>query len=201
MSKRALIIVDIQNDFLHGGALAVPDGDSIIPFVNTIQPDYDLVVATKDWHPKDHGSFASNHEGRKVGEVIDFNGLTQILWPDHCVQGSLGAEFGPGLETDRVTRVFVKGTDPDIDSYSALFDNGHRKATGLAPFLKDHGVDQVHIVGLALDYCVKFTALDAAQEGFQTTVLKKGCRGVELNAGDVQQAVDDLRAAGVSVQD
>src|SRR5437016_2795927 len=131
-------------DFLPGGALSVPEGDAVIPVANRLQPAFPLVVATQDWHPANHGSFASNHSGKKPGEIITLNGLTQILWPDHCVQGTRGAEFVKGLSTDKIARVFQKGTDPAVDSYSGLFDNGHRKDTGLGDFLMDQKVDDVY---------------------------------------------------------
>src|SRR5690348_16174351 len=164
----ALVLVDIQNDFVPGGTLAVPEGDRIVPICDRLQDCFDLVVATQDWHPRDHGSFAANHPGRKVGDVIDLNGLRQILWPVHCVQNTPGAAFVPGLDTQRVQRIFQKGTDPAIDSYSGFFDNGHRKATGLGEYLKERAVSDVYVAGLATDYCVKFTALDATQLGFKT---------------------------------
>ncbi|MCA9513807.1 MAG: bifunctional nicotinamidase/pyrazinamidase [Myxococcales bacterium] len=199
---RALILVDLQNDFLPGGALAVPEGDRVIPLANAYQadPGYDLVVATQDWHPPGHESFASAHPGRAIGEVVDLHGLPQVLWPDHCVQGSPGADFAPGLDRGRVAAVFRKGTDPAIDSYSGFFDNGHRKATGLGDWLSERGVDEVHVLGLATDYCVRFTALDAVALGFRTVLLEDACRGVELEDGDVARAVAAMRAAGVVVR-
>lgn len=198
-SKTALIFVDIQNDFCPGGALAVPEGDQVIAVANACAGRFDLVVATQDWHPADHGSFAANHDGKSPGEVIDLGGLSQILWPVHCVQDSQGAAFVDGLDTGCVAEVFRKGTDPAIDSYSGFFDNGHRKATGLGAYLKDRGVDAVAVLGLATDYCVKFTALDARGEGFETTLIEDGCRGVELNEGDVAKSIDDMKQAGVRV--
>src|SRR5688500_5437345 len=163
---KALILVDLQNDFLSGGAPAVPDGDVVIPIANELQQKFPLVVATQDWHPANHGSFAANHPGKKPGDIIELNGLPQILWPVHCVQGTRGAEFVAGLDGSRVARVFHKGTDAGIDSYSGFFDNGHRKATGLGDYLKERGVTDVYVMGLATDYCVKFTALDARQLEF-----------------------------------
>ena len=196
---KALILVDLQNDFLPGGSLAVAQGDQVIPVANRLSPLFDLVVATQDWHPQNHGSFASNHPGRKPGEVIDLDGLPQVLWPDHCVQGAEGSEFAPNLQTQRVSAVFQKGTDPAIDSYSGFFDNGHRKATRLGEFLKAKKVDEVFVMGLATDYCVKYTALDAVKLGFRTTLVDDGCRGVELHPGDCAKAIDEMRAAGVSM--
>lgn len=193
---RALILVDIQNDFLPGGALAVPDGDAVVPVANALMPGFSLVVATQDWHPADHGSFAANHPGRRPGEVIALGGLSQVLWPVHCVQGTRGAEFADGLDRARIGRVFVKGTDPEIDSYSGFFDNERRKSTGLGEFLRAAGVDEVVVLGLATDYCVKFTALDALSLGLRTVLVVDGCRGVELQAGDSARAIEAVRAAG-----
>ena len=197
---RALILVDIQNDFLPGGALAVPKGDQVIAIANKLSPRFELVVATQDWHPADHASFAANHPGKKVGDVIDLNGLRQILWPVHCVQGTRGAAFAPGLDVSRVRRVFQKGTDRTIDSYSGFFDNGHRKSTGLADYLREQRVDEVFVMGLATDYCVKFTALDALQRaGLKTTLIEDGSRGVNLRPGDSGAAVKEMQKAGVRV--
>jgi nicotinamidase/pyrazinamidase len=195
----ALILVDIQNDFTPSGALPVPEGDRIVPAVNRLQPCFDLVVATQDWHPVNHGSFATNHPGRRVGEVIDLHGLPQILWPEHCVQGTAGADFVPGLDRKRWDRVFVKGTDPAIDSYSGFFDNGHRHATGLGDYLRKKGMTDVYVAGLATDYCVKFTVLDALELGFKTHLIEDTCRGVNLQPDDVQGAVETMKAAGTEI--
>ncbi len=197
---KALIAVDIQNDFLPGGALAVPGGDEIIPVVNELMGHYELIVATQDWHPPGHESFAVSRDGREPGEVIDLHGLPQVLWPVHCVEDTPGAEFVADLDTDRFEEVFRKGTDVSIDSYSGFFDNGKRKATGLEDYLRERGVDAVDVVGLATDYCVKFTALDAVDLGFDTSVVAKACRGVNLNDGDVDRALDEMRAAGIRVE-
>lgn len=198
---KALLLVDIQSDFLPGGALAVPEGDKVIPVANRLQTHFDLVLATQDWHPAEHGSFAANHPGKQPGDIIDLNGLRQILWPVHCVQNTPGAAFAPGLDTSRFTQVFQKGTDPGIDSYGAFFDNGHRKATGLGDFLKARNVTDVFIAGLATDYCVKFTALDAVALGFRTHLLADACRGVNLNPDDVARAIAEMKTAGVQVAD
>jgi len=195
----ALILVDIQNDFMPTGSLPVAQGDEVVPVANRMQRYFELVVATQDWHPPDHGSFASNHEGRKPGEMSELGGLPQVLWPDHCVQNSAGAEFHRDLDRTRVARVFHKGVDADIDSYSGFFDNGHRRSTGLGEYLRDQGVTDVYILGLATDYCVKYSALDALKLGFTTHVIEDGCRGVELNDGEVQSALDEMRAAGVEI--
>ena len=196
---KALILVDIQNDFLPGGALAVPDGDAIIPNVNRLQDAFPLVVATQDWHPRNHGSFAANHPGKSVFEQIDLNGLPQTLWPVHCVQRTKGAELAPNLRRDRIARVFQKGTDPRIDSYSGLFDNEHKKSTGLGEWLKEKGVNEVFVCGLATDYCVKFTALDAIPFGFATSLIADASRGVNLRSDDVQSAIEEMKRAGVKI--
>lgn len=197
---KALILVDIQNDFVPGGNLAVDEGDKIIPFVNELQKQFDLIVATQDFHPEDHGSFAANHDGRKIGEQIDLHGLPQVLWPIHCIQGSEGADFVENLDMSKVDKVFPKGTDRTIDSYSGFYDNGHRKSTGMAEYLKEKGVNEVHVVGLAADFCVKFTALDALKEGFKTVLHREGTRGVNLQPGDTEKAFVELEAAGVVIK-
>jgi nicotinamidase/pyrazinamidase len=201
MTKQALILVDIQNDFLPGGALAVPDGEAVISVANAMQLRFDLVVATQDWHPANHGSFAANHPGKEPGEAIQLAGLDQILWPTHCVQGTDGAEFASGLHRDRWARVFRKGTDPEVDSYSGFFDNGQRKATGLGAYLHQQQVSQAFVMGLATDYCAKFTALDSRQLGFETWLITDGCRGVGLQEGDLERAIGEMKAAGVACID
>lgn len=196
---RALILVDIQNDFLPGGALAVPRGNEIIARANELAAQFPLVVATQDWHPAGHQSFASSHPGRRIGDIIDVHGLPQVLWPDHCIQGSRGAELAPQLDRTRITKVFTKGEDPTVDSYSGFFDNGRRRSTGLADWLRIHRVREVCIVGLATDYCVKATAIDAAREGLTTTCDLSACRGVELSPGDCARAASAMKQAGVRV--
>ena len=194
-----LVLVDIQNDFLPGGALAVPDGDALVPIANRLQTAFPLVVATQDWHPANHGSFAANHPGKKTFEQIHLNGLPQTLWPVHCVQNTTGAAFPAGLKQGRIAKVFQKGTDAGTDSYSGLFDNGHRKSTGLGEWLKQKGVTEVFVCGLATDYCVKFTALDAVQFGFKTFLIEDASRGVGLRPDDVKNAIADMNRAGVVI--
>lgn len=194
---RALILVDIQNDFVDGGALAVTDGAATAEVANRISGRFPLVVATQDWHPAEHASFAAQHEGREPGERIDLDGIEQILWPTHCVQGTFGAQFVDTLDRTPVRKVVQKGTDPRIDSYSGFFDNARRRETGLAEYLTGEGVREVSIMGLATDYCVKFTALDAVSLGFDCQLIEDGCRGVELQAGDVEAALAEMREAGV----
>jgi nicotinamidase/pyrazinamidase len=196
---KTLLLIDIQNDFLPGGALAVAEGDRVVPVANALMPRFEWVVATQDWHPAGHKSFAANHAGRKVGEVIELEGLSQVLWPVHCVQGTRGAEFAPGLMVDRIAHVTRKGMDEHIDSYSGFFDNGHRRSTDLDAFLKAKRVTDLYVMGLATDYCVKFTALDAQALGYRVHLVVNGCRGVGLKAGDVARALDEMRAAGVEL--
>ena len=195
----ALILVDIQNDFLAFGALEVPDGNAVIAVANEIMPQYDIVVATQDWHPANHGSFAANHPWRKPGQIIDLHGLPQMLWPIHCVQDSYGALFAKDLDTTKITKIFQKGTDVTIDSYSGFYDNGHRKSTGMGEYLQAQGVTDVTVMGLATDYCVKFTALDALTFGFRTTFLERGSRGVNLQPDDVANAINEMADKGIIV--
>jgi nicotinamidase/pyrazinamidase len=176
----ALILVDIQNDFCPCGSLAVKEGDEIVPVVNELQKYFELVVATKDWHPPGHSSFVS-------------------LWPPHCVQGTAGAEFHPALDTSRLAHVFHKGTDLAVDSYSGFFDNEHKLSTGLGDYLRAQGVTDVYVCGLATDYCVKFTVLDALRLGFSTTAIADACRGVEVNEGDSARALEEMSAAGARI--
>lgn len=196
---RALIVVDVQNDFIPGGALAVPEGDQVVPIINRLMPRFELVVATQDWHPADHRSFASQHTGRRPGDSIDLDGLPQILWPDHCVQYAPGASFAAGLDVYHFDYIVRKGTDSAIDSYSGFFDNGRRRQTDLDVYLRAHGVDEVVVCGLATDYCVLFTALDALQLGYRTTVVEDASRAVNLNAGDGEAALQRLREQGAHI--
>jgi nicotinamidase/pyrazinamidase len=204
--KRALLVTDIQNDFLPGGALAVEQGDEIIPFVRNVMQrtgDYQLIVAVQDWHPPDHGSFASNHPGAAPFQMGELDGLPQVLWPDHCVQGSPGARLQEQIRETLadITRagafslIIQKGQDPQVDSYSAFFDNARRHDTGLDRALKSYGITDVDIVGLAFDYCVRCTALDAASLGYRTRVLMNGTRAID--AASCDQVVGELEAAGV----
>lgn len=199
MKNDALILVDIQNDFIPGGALAVPDGDAVVTIANQAMNAFDLVIATQDWHVPDHLSFASQHKGREVGEVIQLNGLEQILWPDHCIQETVGAAFVAGLDLGRINKIIYKGTDRTIDSYSGFFDNGRVKSTGLSEFLKEQGVKKVAILGLATDYCVKFTALDARTLGFSTDLIIEGVRGVDMQEGDSKRALKEMEDSGVHI--
>lgn len=191
---KALLLIDIQNDFLPGGALAVPGGDGIIPVVNQLQPHFELVIATQDWHPAHHQSFASQHPGRSVFDTIDLNGLEQVLWPDHCVPGTPGAELAAALRPHNIEAIFRKGTDPAIDSYSGFYDNGRRKSTGLADYLRGKGVRQLYVAGLAADYCVYYSIKDALTEGFDTYLIEDATRAIRPEG--LTQAKADVKAQG-----
>ncbi len=194
---KALILIDIQHDFLPGGPLAVPAGDAIIPIANHVQEYFDLVIATQDWHPPDHGSFASNHPGKKPLETIELAGMQQVLWPDHCVQGSVGADFPVWLEMNKVEAIFRKGMNPTIDSYSGFFDNGHKKSTGMGDYLKGREVDTIYILGLAGDICVTYTIRDALKLGFEVVLIEDGTR--PINPQDFDEAMKELKSKGLKI--
>ncbi|MDH4121797.1 MAG: bifunctional nicotinamidase/pyrazinamidase [Deltaproteobacteria bacterium] len=195
----ALIIVDVQNDFCPGGALAVPEGDLVVPVINAARGSFKRVVLTQDWHPAGHKSFASAHPGKQVYDLVPLGAQQQVLWPDHCVQNSTGAEFHPKLTRLPTDNVFRKGTLPMVDSYSGFLDNDKIHETGLRNFLLDEGVTRLTVAGLATDYCVKFTVLDALRYGFQVKVLKAGCRAVNLQPGDGEKAFQEMGAAGAEI--
>jgi nicotinamidase/pyrazinamidase len=199
MKKKSLIIIDLQNDFCPGGNLGVREGDHLASIANQLQASFDLVIATQDWHPNDHMSFASNHQNKKAGEVVSVNDIDQILWPDHCVQHSKGAELHPDLDMSNISNIFHKGIDKTIDSYSAFFDNAHLRSTGLGDYLKEQQVDEVYLMGIATDYCVKYSALDARKLGLDVHVIVDACRGVELKEGDVERSLREMKAAGVKL--
>lgn len=195
----ALIIVDLQNDFMPGGALAVREGYQILPVINELmKKPFDLKVATKDWHPLDHGSFAQTHH-KKVGEIVKLEGIPQILWPVHCVQGTRGAELHPGWDASKIEKIFHKGTEINVDSYSTFFDNESLRSTGLAEYLKERHIRKVYLAGLATDYCVKYSVLDACRLGFETYVVLDGCRGVDLHSGDSFLAIEEMKKAGAQL--
>ena len=198
MSK-ALIVIDIQNDFCPGGALAVAGGDAIIPRVNALMDDFPVRVLTQDWHPADHSSFAANHPGAEPFGLIDMPYGPQVLWPVHCVQGTQGAAFHPALRTDPADLVIRKGFRAAIDSYSAFFENDHETPTGLEGYLRTRGVTELTLVGLATDFCVAYSAIDAAKLGFAVTVLEGACRAIDLD-GSLDKARADMRAAGVRLE-
>ncbi|GAB3647732.1 bifunctional nicotinamidase/pyrazinamidase [Echinicola sediminis] len=195
----ALLIVDVQYDFLPGGALAVKEGDTIIPVINELQDKFDFIVATQDWHPADHGSFAHNHQGKQVGDHIKLGGADQILWPEHCVQNSRGARFAETLKQERWKRVFQKGMNAMVDSYSGFFDNNKKENTGLSEYLHEKGITDVYVVGLATDYCVKFTVLDAIKEGFETHLVADATKAVNMSPMDFEDALKEMSKAGAEL--
>ena len=197
---KALIIVDLQNDFLPGGTLAVPGGDEIVPIINRLQKRFGLVIATQDWHPKNHESFAFVQQ-RKPGEYIVLHGVLQLLWPIHCVQNTFGAELFGGLEKSSIVKIIKKGTDKKVDSYSCFFDNGKKHSTDLDRFLKKKRITDVFIAGLATDYCVKYSVIDACMLGFNTFVIRDAVRGVKLFPGDVDRAFEEMEKAGAKIID
>jgi len=195
---KALIIVDLQNDFLPGGTLAVPGGEEIVPIINRLQQQFELIIATQDWHPQDHESFAAV-QNKNPGENIMLHGISQTLWPTHCVQDTFGAELFKGLEKAGIVKIVKKGTDKKVDSYSCFFDNGQKHSTGLDHFLKEQNITDVFITGLATDYCVKYSAIDACRLGFNTFVIQDAVRGVNLNPGDVNKAFEEMKNAGAKI--
>ncbi|MDI6027335.1 bifunctional nicotinamidase/pyrazinamidase [Corticibacterium sp. UT-5YL-CI-8] len=198
MNAEALVVIDVQNDFCPGGALAVAGGDEIVPIVNRLIASSDHVVLTQDWHPAGHSSFASYHPGRQPFETTTMPYGEQVLWPDHCIQGAWGAEFHPELVWTRAELIVRKGFDPAIDSYSAFYENDRATPTGLAGYLRERGIGKVVLVGLATDYCVAYSALDAAGHGFDTTVLLEACRAIDLN-GSMAAMMVAMRDAGVKI--
>ncbi len=196
MPNRALIIVDVQNDFLPGGAVPVQEGDKVISVINRAMEKFDLIYATKEWHPAHHGSFASNHSGREPGDYVDLFGINQVLFPIHCVQDTPGADFPKRLNSNLIKQVFYKGADPKVDSYSVFFDEGRKNKTGLEKILKKKKVTSLYFTGLATDYCVKNSVLDALALGFRTYLVRNGCKGIELHTGDLEQAEDEMETAG-----
>lgn len=187
---KTLIVVDVQNDFMPGGNLAVPFGDEIVPLINEIQNKFDYIVATQDWHPENHKSFASQHKGKKVFDIINLNGISQTLWPNHCVQGSKGAEFHKDLKTQKIETIVRKGMNPEVDSYSAFYDNHQQKSTGLAGMLKEKGVKEVYVCGLAADYCVYFTIKDALSNGFKACLIEDATKAISQE--DFKHKKDEL---------
>lgn len=195
----ALLLIDLQNDFCSGGKLAVQGGNEVMAIANRLQPRFAHVVASQDWHPADHASFADNHPNQVVGNVIDIEGIKQILWPAHCVADTQGAAFHPDLNVQGIHKIFQKGTHKTIDSYSAFFDNDHRHATGLHEYLASLNINTIYVMGLATDYCVKYSVLDALNAGFAVHLVLDGCKGVELQNGDINKAIDEMKAAGAII--
>lgn len=199
---KTLLIIDVQNDFMPGGSLSVADGDKIVPIINGIQHKFDLVVATQDWHPKDHVSFASNHEGTSTFDEIELQGKPQTLWPDHCVQDTEGAQFHPDLKTQKCEAIFRKGTDKNIDSYSAFYDNQHLKSTGLAGYLKEKGVSQLFLCGLAADICVYYSIYDAFKEGFACFFIEDASQALDPEGfKDIKEKMIDLGIQMITSED
>ncbi len=197
-ANHALLVIDVQNDFCPGGALAVEDGDAIVPGINALMQDHAAVILTQDWHPAGHSSFASQHPGKKPLDLIEAPYGPQVLWPDHCVQGSDGAAFHPDLVTDRADLIIRKGFRKAIDSYSAFFENDHATPTGLHGYLRTRGIDTLTLVGLATDFCVNYSAVDAANLGYSVTVRQDLCRAIDFD-GSLIAARDGMREAGVSL--
>ena len=195
---KALLIVDIQYDFCPGGALAVPDGDTIIPTVNQLIDHFDVIVQTQDWHPEGHSSFASSHEGKEPFDTVEMDYGTQVLWPDHCVQGSKGAEFHEDLNTLKSQVIIRKGFRRMIDSYSTFFENDQKTATGLTGYLKQRGITDLYTVGLATDFCVKWSILDGIDEGFNMHIIEDAVKGIDLN-GSLDEAWEEMKKKGVRV--
>jgi nicotinamidase/pyrazinamidase len=201
VDNRALIVVDVQVDFCPGGALAVSGGDEVVPLINALTPRFPIVVATQDWHPPGHASFASSHPGRTPLEIIDLDGVQQVLWPDHCVAGTAGAEFHAGLDLHAARAIVRKGTDPRVDSYSAFRDNHREHPTGLAGLLHELGVGRVVIVGLATDYCAAASARDAVEMGFAAEIWLAATRPVGAPPGHLERTLAEIRALGVLLRD
>lgn len=199
---KALIVVDVQNDFCPGGALAVPEGDRVVPVINSISSLFPVMVMTQDWHPVGHVSFATSHQGAKPGETVTLDdGSQQMLWPDHCVRGTRGAELYPELQTNKAALILRKGMDRSLDSYSAFVENDRVTPTGLEGYLGERGVEQVYVAGLALDYCVLFTATDSSRLGFETFLVRDATRGVGVPRGSVEDALEEMRKASVKIID
>lgn len=190
---KALILIDLQNDFMPGGALAVPDGFDCVKAANIAQRFFKIVVATKDWHPEQHISFASHHAGKKPGDTIELFGQDQCLFPVHCVQHTFGAALVRDLEQSQIQHVVTKGEDINLDSYSAFFDNAHRHETGLANYLKQWSVDEIYLLGVTTEYCIKYSAIDAQSLGFKTNVIIDGCRGIGVNKNDIHNAITEMQ--------
>ena len=199
MKKTALLIVDVQNDFLAGGALEVTDGDAIIPIINKLQYKFDTIITTQDWHPGDHKSFASQHKKNSVGDIVNLNGIKQYLWPDHCVENTYGSEIALKLNQSKIEKVIQKGNNPEIDSYSGFFENDKKTKTELDDYLKQHEIDTIYICGLATDYCVKFTANDSSTLGYKTYLIEDACRGVNISPIDSELAISEMKQSGVTV--
>lgn len=197
--NQVLLVIDVQNDFCPGGSLAVHDGDKVVPVVNRLASHFDLVVATQDWHPENHVSFAKNHPGKNVHDQIEVNGISQVLWPAHCVAGTRGADFHPALNTENFKLILRKGTHPSIDSYSAFMENDKKTVTGLEGYLKGLRIEHIYVCGLATDYCVFHSVMDAARIGFKTYAVIDGCRGVDVPQGSVERTLAVMKENCVGI--
>ena len=199
MKNTALLIVDVQNDFLAGGALEVMNGDFVIPIINKLQGKFNLVIATQDWHPENHKSFASQHKNSRIGDFVNLKGIKQILWPDHCVENTFGSEIALNLNQSKIEKVIQKGNNPNIDSYSGFFENDKKTKTELDNYLREREIETVYICGLATDYCVKFTANDATTLGYKTYLIEDACKGVNISTIDSELAIGEMKDNGVVV--
>ena len=197
--KSALVLVDLQNDFMPGGALAVAHGDEVIPAANAMMEKFRLTLATKDWHPPGHCSFASSHQGTKPFDRMIWNGLDQTLWPDHCVQNTPGSAFHKGLNTSKIAEEFHKGSDINIESYCAFYDLGNSRSTGLCEYLREHRIQNVYIGGLATDYCVLYTALASCELNFHTFIIRELCRPINIVPADEENAYEKMKQAGARI--
>jgi nicotinamidase/pyrazinamidase len=196
---KALVIVDMQNDFMPGGALGVPSANEVVPIINVLVSKFPLIVATMDWHPPDHVSFVSSHPGKKIGDIVKVGDVDQILWPVHCVRNTHGAELVSSIDKTSFASIFYKGTDKNIDSYSAFFDNARRKSTGLGDYLKSRGINEVFFAGLTTEYCVLYSTMDAVDLGFTVSVIADACRPINLDARDEQRALEAMAAKGAKI--
>ncbi len=200
MTKKTLIITDVQRDFMPGGALGISGANNIIPIINALMPKFDHVLAVRDYHPPGHVSFASTH-GKRAGETVQIGGVDQILWPDHCVIDTRGAGLADGLKTDQIEKLFDKGSDPKVDSYSAFFDSERHRSTGLADYLKKHKLKDLYFVGVATDYCIHYSVLDALELGFKVTVIIDACRAINRKLGDEPKAIEEMKEKGAKIID
>lgn len=198
-NQKALLVVDVQNDFCPGGSLAIKQGDEIIPVINKLMTKFPLVIGTQDWHPANHLSFAANHKGKKPLNIINLQGIEQVLWPNHCVQGSRGADFHHQLNTVGFNLIIRKGSNPQLDSYSAFYENDKKTQTGLSGYLKGLTISQLYLCGLAMDYCVFYSAMDAVNQGFSVFVIEDACRGVDFPTGSMRKALQTMQQSGIHI--
>jgi len=193
-----LLIIDVQNDFCPGGKLAVPDGDSVVPIINSLIPKFDAIIQTQDWHPRGHHSFASSHEGKEPYDTVEMDYGTQVLWPDHCVQGTHGSEFHPDLNTTKTEVIIRKGFRKEIDSYSTFYENDQKTPTGLTGYLRERGISEIYTAGLATDFCVKWSVIDGLKENFKVHIIEDAVKGIDID-GSVEQAWKEMKNAGAEI--